>query len=420
MLLMRANTSKRQLCVLTEQDELFLFRALLRAADMGVLLSDPNRTDLICNDTFCLIFGINGIETLRLGEDYLRQYLIPRIKDGERFLNTLEKAYADPHCSFEDEIEMILPRYRCIRRFTTPVVDEDGEIIGRLWTFLDITHIRKLEQRVAHQAEQLKEQARQLASDLRSVSGRLIRVESELTLTQRQLLESERMSAAGLLGASVAHNIRNILTPLRIELSLARAATTPEQQTESFTVIEGQLERLSLMTHRLLAIARPADSEPAAIDMGMLVTHATDLVAAQAATENVKIETKCSPRTPEILGDPVQLDQLIVNLALNGIQAMHAKGGGTLGLKVYPDKDGVCLQVTDTGDGIPPETRKRLFDPFFSTRPDGTGLGLYSCRRITQEHGGKISVRSTMGQGTRVTVWLPVGEVEHAGKNLGS
>jgi signal transduction histidine kinase len=298
-------------------------------------------------------------------------------------------------------------------------VDQDGKIIGRLWTFLDITHIRKLEQRVAHQAEQLKEQARQLASDLRSVSGRLIRVESELTLTQRQLLESERMSAAGLLGASVAHNIRNILTPLNIELSLARAATTPEQQAESFNVIEGQLERLSLMTHRLLAIARPADSEPAAIDMGHLVTHATDLVAAQAAEENVKIETKCSSRTPEVLGDPVQLDQLIVNLALNGIQAMHAKGGGKLGLKVYPGKDGVCVQVTDTGDGIPPETRKRLFDPFFSTRPDGTGLGLYSCRRIAQEHGGKISVRSTMGQGTRVTVWLPVGEVENAGKNLG-
>ena len=402
--------------MLSEQDELMLLRALVRASDTGVLLSDPSRKDLICNDAFCRIFSIEGIEPLALGEGYLRRELLPRIKNGEDFLRSIEDAYSDPLGSFEDEVEVIAPRHRHIRRFTTPVTNDAGELIGRLWTFLDITRLRRLEERVAQQAAQLKEQTRRLAIDLRSVSGRLVQVESELTQTQRHLLESERMSAAGLLGASVAHNIRNILTPLRIELSLARAGSDAHQA-ESFAVMESQLERLALLTHRLLAIARPAESEPTEVDVCSLVAHTAAMMSSQARQERVSIETSCSRRTPAVYGDPVQLEQLVVNLVLNGIQAMHATEGGSLKLAARPMQGGACIQVSDTGVGIPLTSRRRLFDPFFTTRPDGTGLGLYSCRRIAQEHGGRISLRSVIGTGTRVTVWLPAGENTDAGKN---
>jgi len=419
MVLMRTNHAKLSMSMLSEQDELVLLRALVRASNTGVLLSDSSRKDLICNDAFCRMFSIEGIEPLGMGEGYLRSELLPRIKNGEEFLRSIEDAYSDPLGSFEDEIEIIAPRHRYIRRFTTPVTGDDGELIGRLWTFLDITRLRRLEDRVAVQAAQLKEQTRRLAIDLRSVSGRLVQVETELTQTQRHLLESERMSAAGLLGASVAHNIRNILTPLRIELSLARAGSDAHQA-ESFMVMESQLERLSLLTHRLLAIARPAESEPVEVDVCELVIHAAQMLSSQARQESVVIETSCSRRTPVIYGDPVQLEQLVVNLMLNGIQAMHATEGGALKLTVRPSREGACIQVSDSGVGIPLTSRKRLFDPFFTTRPDGTGLGLYSCRRIAEEHNGRISLRSVIGAGTRVTVWLPAGEKTNAGKDSGS
>lgn len=409
MITMRSSAIKRNLSVLTEQDELVLLRGLLRATDIGVLLSDPDRQDLICNDAFCRMFSIDGIDSLRLGEEYLRREVIPRIKDGEQFVESIARAYSDPYRSFEDEMELLAPRARYIRRFTTPVIGDGGEVIGRLWTFLDITRIRRLEERVAKQAAQLREQARQLASDLRSVSGKLVRVETELTQAQRRLLESERMSAAGLLGAAVAHNIRNIVTPLSIELALARSAT-PEQQAESFAVMQGQLESLSLLTHKLLAIARPPESEGSEVDLCRIVEHTAGLLRPQAKQENVTMELALSPRTPTIYGDPVQFDQMIVNLVLNGIQALHGRCDGLLRLSVQPQDGGACFKVTDNGVGIPKEVRRRLFNPFFTTRPDGTGLGLYSSRRIIEEHGGKIAVRSVTGQGTRVTVWLPAGE----------
>ncbi len=103
------------------------------------------------------------------------------------------------------------------------------------------------------------------------------------------------------------------------------------------------------------------------------------------------------------------MDQVLVNLVLNAIQAMRATGGGTLTLTLDSHKGGVRVRVADTGPGIAPAHRRRLFDPFFTTRPDGAGLGLFSCRRIMEAHGGEIKVRSAPGRGTQFTVWLPTG-----------
>jgi signal transduction histidine kinase len=98
---------------------------------------------------------------------------------------------------------------------------------------------------------------------------------------------------------------------------------------------------------------------------------------------------------------------VLVNLALNAIQAMRATDGGRLALSLSRERGGVCLRVADTGPGISPAVRRRLFDPFFTTRPDGAGLGLFSCRRIVEAHGGRITLRSALGRGTCVRVWLP-------------
>ena len=390
---------------MTENDELLLLRALLRASDYGVLLSDSTRVDRLCNRRFCEMFGLDSLETLRSQPNYVRTVLAPRLKDAEGFVQTLDAVYADPQCVLEDEVELVAPKPCLLRRSTAPVVDDDGVIIGRLWTFLDITRARGMETKVRAQAAQLKEQSRQLASALKSVTGRLDKAENTLSLTQQQLFETEKLSAVGLLAASVAHDIRNLLTPLTIEVSLADQ-NDPALRSESLSAIRRQIDGLALLTHRLLALARPDSLERAPTDLGELTSSILRLVQPQAVMENVQIVCTVSPRLPRVFADSVQMEQVLVNLILNAVQAMRATGGGMLTLTLDRYKGGARVRIGDTGPGITPQNRKRLFDPFFTTRPDGAGLGLFSCRRIVEAHGGAITVRSKPGQ-TQFTLRLP-------------
>lgn len=391
---------------MTETDELLLLRALLRASDYGVLLSDADRRDRVCNRRFCETFGLDGLDAVRTQPDYVRTHVLPRLRDPDGFLRTLENVYADPSRVLEDEVELAAPRTRLLRRYTAPVVGEDGAIIGRLWTFLDITRTRTMEEKVRAQAAQLKEQSRQLASALKTVTGRLDRAENTLTLTQQQLFESEKLSAVGLLAASVAHDIRNVLTPLAIELTLADQ-DDPAARGESLDAMRRQVDGLALLTHRLLALAKPETTERVPLDLSAFVTRIATLVRSQAALENVRIVTTVRPQLPSVRVDSVQMDQVLVNLVLNAFQAMRATDGGTLTLTLDGRGGGVRVRVRDTGRGIPPQNRRRLFDPFFTTRPDGAGLGLFSCRRIVEAHGGTLGVRNAPGGGAQFSIWLP-------------
>ena len=399
---------------MTEGDELHLLRALLRASDYGVLLSDAARRDLIGNKRFCELFGMDSLDTLLSQPDYVRRQLVPRLKDPDGFVRTLDDIYADPKRVVEDEVELTAPRPRLLRRYTAPVLADNGTVIGRLWTFLDITRARGMEDKVRTQAAQLKSQSRQLAAALRTVTGRLDKVENTLTLTQQQLFETEKLSAVGLLAASVAHDIRNILTPLTIEMALADQ-DDPALRADSLDAMRRQVDGLALLTHRLLALARPDRVERTPTDLAALAGRITQLLRSQAVLESVQIVLAVSPRLPLVQADGVQMDQVLVNLVLNAVQAMRATGGGTLTVTLDRHSEGVRVRVSDTGPGIPPAYRRRLFDPFFTTRPDGAGLGLFSCRRIIQAHGGTIGVRARPGGGTQFTVWLPCARSSEGG-----
>ena len=399
---------------LAEGDELRLLRALLRASDYGVLLSDSDRRDRVGNKRFCELFGLDSLDTLLSQPDYVRRQLVPRLKDPIGFVQILDDIYADPTRVVEDEVELIAPRPLLLRRYTAPVFDDRGAVIGRLWTFLDITRSRAMEGKIRAQAAQLKEQSRQLAAALKVVTGRLDRVENTLSLTQRQLFETEKLSAVGLLAASVAHDIRNVLTPLTIEITLADQDDAAARA-ESLEAMKRQVDALALLTHRLLALARPNSVEREWTDLSSLAARITHLLRSQAVLENVQIRVAVSPTLPPVEADALQIDQVLVNLVLNAIQAMRATNGGTLTLALDGHQGGVRVRVSDTGPGIPHAHRRRLFDPFFTTRPDGAGLGLFSCRRIIHAHGGTIAVRARPGGGTQFTVWLPCGHAPEGG-----
>jgi signal transduction histidine kinase len=354
------------------------------------------------------LFRVSSAAIIHSEPEQIRARVEPYIKDPKEFFEKLDAVYGDPLLALEDEIELTSPKRRILRRHTAPVTDERGQVIGRLWTFLDITEMRLLEQRVRDQAERLRAKSQQLTHTLKSVSSRLAKAEKTLTTAEEKRYQDERLSAVGLLAATVAHDIRNILTPLAIEISLADD-DDPGEREHALNAIRHQLGLLSGLTGRLLTLANPTSTERGMVDVGEVVSKAAELVTAQALKSRIAIAVAGPKKPVEIMADAVQVEQVVSNLLMNAIQAMRGAGGRVhirLRRQYQVGRKGVSLIFVDNGPGIPAHFRKHLFDPFVSTKPDGCGLGLLSCKRIVESHGGSLGIRSGKS-GTRVFIWLP-------------
>ncbi|MCW5936965.1 MAG: GAF domain-containing protein [Fimbriimonadaceae bacterium] len=233
-----------------------------------------------------------------------------------------------------------------------------------------------------------------------SLKRELVETGDELETTSRQLVESEKLSVAGTLAASTAHDIRNILSTLSILLNERHA--DPEW---ALSAVRDQLDRFSLLSHRLLSYAKPRMVSHSMLDVAEVLEYVVELTGALARIHGTKLEREVEGRGLWVMGERHQLEHLIVNLVINAIQAM-ADSGGSVKLRANHVGANVVVEVIDTGKGIVPEDLSTLFQPFLSGRTDGTGLGLYSCRRIAQEHGGTLEVESKIGVGTTFRVTL--------------
>ena len=172
--------------------------------------------------------------------------------------------------------------------------------------------------------------------------------------------------------------------------------------------LDRQLQRLLALVERLKSFARPEAMQMEPTDLNEVVDGALSLIRTEVHHESVKLDLQLADDLPRVQAVPTQLDRVVLNLALNAIEAMEHEPK-RLVIETELDGDEVALSVTDTGPGIPPEQQARLFEPFFTTKETGTGMGLFSCRRIVEEeHGGTIEVDSRVGEGTTVTVRLPL------------
>lgn len=228
---------------------------------------------------------------------------------------------------------------------------------------------------------------------------------SELQTAQEQLVQSEKLSVVGTLAASTAHDIKNILSSIALELNMG--IDQPEQ---ALIAVRQHLDRFSVLAHRLLSYARPRLVEMRPFCLGEAIQHVVALTSAHARVAGVTVVVNVADYAPRVLGDPHQIEHLFVNLVLNAVEAMP--GGGVLKILVSGQADTVSVEVEDTGAGFSSDVAARLFQPFASTRAEGFGLGLYSCRRIVEEHGGDIQVRSKADRGTTFTVKLKAAGVE--------
>ena len=251
-------------------------------------------------------------------------------------------------------------------------------------------------------------------SPLRRPDGQVSILELVADITEQErlrarLTEAERLAAVGELAASVAHEIRNPLAAIVNAASLLEQEEmlTPAERSGTLDAVKKETRRLNGILSDFLAFARPREVKRLKGDIRQVVDHVAALVRENpACAEGAHTIVEVDPAVPPFAFDADQLTQVLWNVAINGMQAMD--GCGELRIDVGRDNGEVVITVSDTGRGIPPEDRQRVFEPFYSKKRGGTGLGLSIARRIIAAHGGRIDVESTLGWGSRFMIRLPV------------
>lgn len=222
-----------------------------------------------------------------------------------------------------------------------------------------------------------------------------------------ELRRSEHLASLGLLLAQVAHEVRNPLAGIRSTVQLWQRLPAETRTPESLAAVIAAVDRLDTLLSQLLYFSRAENTGRERVDLNALVRETTELLQAQAASQNVQIDVESDPRSPAVHGSAPALRQVVLNLANNALQAMPGSGRLTFRTRLRESERLVELQVADTGRGIDAAIRARLFEPFFTTRPQGTGLGLALCREIVIQHHGQIAMLDAQPQGTICRILLP-------------
>jgi two-component system, NtrC family, sensor histidine kinase PilS len=255
---------------------------------------------------------------------------------------------------------------------TFPLLGRQGTSFGTAVIFQDLTQLRAMEERVAR---------------------------------------SERLADLGKLAAGLAHELRNPLASMMGSVELLRGALLGPEDHRLLDIVLREGGRLEHLVTEFLAFARPAPPRRGRFDLATVVAEALEAFHHDPAAEGVELRRELEPAPAT--GDPDQVRQVLWNLLLNAAQALPARPGpgqarGKVRVACRPLADGGSeLVVEDDGSGIAPADQALLFTPFFTTKPEGTGLGLATVHRIVDAHGGSLTVDSTPGEGARFTVRLP-------------
>jgi signal transduction histidine kinase len=237
----------------------------------------------------------------------------------------------------------------------------------------------------------------------------LERARAESERLHARLSEAERLATTGELAAGMAHEIRNPLAAIvnATVLLTDEAGLTAQERATTVAALRTEARRLNRILSDFLQFARPQNVRRAPADIRDVVQHVSALIRDDRSRgSRVDVKVAVDPTVPRFAFDRDQMTQVLWNVALNGVQAMN--GRGRLSLDVAREDEHVALAVSDTGPGIPHEVLPRVFEPFYSGKPNGSGLGLTIAERIVAAHGGRIDIEAAPGGGTRVTLRFPI------------
>jgi PAS domain S-box-containing protein len=331
----------------------------------------------------------------------------------------------------------------------TPFFSLEGRLLGLIGISRDITERKQAEEKLRQTAAELttsNQQLQQFTAELQALAASERQAHEELKRAQSQMIQSERLAVLGQLVAGVAHEINNPLAFVSNNLAVLQrdvqslrellqlyqeadahlAAHRPEvaQRVQEFAEridlgytlsnLDGLmrrtrdgLSRIQQIVKDLRDFARLDESDLKEADLNTGIENTVNIIRGEAKKQQVDIHLELAP-LPQVTCYPARINQVVLNLLTNAIQACSA--GGRVTVRTETEVDGVAIHVVDTGTGIDPAIRARIFDPFFTTKPpgQGTGLGLSISFKFIEEHGGRIELASEVGKGTHFTVHIPL------------
>jgi two-component system NtrC family sensor kinase len=284
----------------------------------------------------------------------------------------------------------------------------------------DLSH--KVEVNSKDEIGYLADSFNQMTADLKTANQKLIewgktlekKVEErtkELREMQEHLIQSEKLASLGKLAAGIAHEINNPLGGILIYSHLLLEDTSKKSPYyENLKKIVKETSRCKDIVRGLLEFARPKEPEMTLININNAVDRSLAIVEGQTIFQNITLDKTYASELPKIVADESQLQQVFMNIIINAAEAMDGKGILSLNTSMNTDRTHIEIKISDTGHGIKEENKKRLFEPFFSTKEvgKGTGLGLAISYSIIQKHQGTIEVESQEGKGSAFTIKLPV------------
>lgn len=254
--------------------------------------------------------------------------------------------------------------------------------------------------------EQSTREATALSQQLAHLEAQQLTLTERLTSTEAAMLQAARLAAVGQLAASIAHEINNPLYAARNSLYLLEEDVPASiRELPYLQIARDELARIAGIIERMRDFYRPDRGEFAWYDLNQLLEGTLALAGLNTQYTGIQVVFAPALHIPLLFGNKEQLRQVFLNLILNAIDAMP--NGGTLTVRAIPGPKVVLIDVQDTGIGIPPDIRDRLFEPFFTNKSNGTGLGLSISAHIVTQHDGQIDVESTPGQGSTFRVVLP-------------
>ncbi len=265
---------------------------------------------------------------------------------------------------------------------------------------------------------QLKDAREEITAWTHSLEERVQRKTAELQIAQKQMLEAEKLTSLGKLAAVVAHEINNPLSAILTDAKLMRKWIErgdsleghATDMRESLQLIESESRRCGDLVRNLLTFARVAPMNISDVDLNHVVQQCMKLVAHKMELGNIDADLDLAADLPTVRGDANQLEQLLLALVMNAIDAMPREGQLCIATRPTLDRSHVIVTISDNGVGIPRTLLPRLFNPFVTTKEEGkgVGLGLAISRSIVDRHQGKIEVQSEEGKGTTFTITLPI------------
>jgi len=250
-----------------------------------------------------------------------------------------------------------------------------------------------------------------------SVIQRAQLIEIQESRYDQLALQTEKLSALGRMAAGIAHEINNPLAGILLFSSnLLKKAPEEGPFREGLEIIVQETLRCKAIIQDLLEFSRASEPKTSLANVNNVIERAIHLLENEFRLRHIRLEVDLSKQLPEILIDENQMEQIFVNLLLNAIQAIEEQGTVTILSNFTSDRRNVAIEVSDTGCGISPENMSKIFEPFFSTKVKGTGLGLALTYGIVQKHGGHVYAFSQPNQGSRFIVELPIPPDVHQGE----